>query len=92
VEAGEITESHLADWINESYALKGETLTASELATKVGKMKTEILAGKDRLTDFTWHHHQELGRMELIPDWIHEKARHTGGDTLWPRNPSMKGK
>ncbi len=55
-------------------------------------MKTEILAGKDRLTDFTWHHHQELGRMELIPDWIHEKARHTGGDTLWPRNPSMKGK
>lgn len=90
-ESGALTESHLEDWINESYALKGETLTASELATKVSDMSKDIRGGKRQIGDFTWHHHQELGRMELIPRWIHEKARHTGGDTLWSRNPSMKG-
>jgi hypothetical protein len=62
------------------------------LATKVSDMVLDIKADKDKIGDFTWHHHQEFGRMELIPDWIHEKAKHTGGNSLWPRNPSMKGK
>lgn len=81
-ESGALTESHLEDWINESYALKGEALTASELTTKVSDMVLDIKAGKDKIGDFTWHHHQEFGRMELIPTWVHRKTGHTGGYSL----------
>ncbi|MDP3935980.1 MAG: HNH endonuclease [Alphaproteobacteria bacterium] len=76
----------------ESHALIGEILTTSELTTKVSDMVLDIKAGNSKIGEFTWHHHQELGRMELIPGWIHKAARHTGGDSLWPRNPALKGK
>ena len=33
--------------------------------------------------ELTWHHHQDLGRMQLIPSDIHKKVRHTGGWRLW---------
>ncbi|MDP3935982.1 MAG: HNH endonuclease [Alphaproteobacteria bacterium] len=82
LESGAITESHLADWVVESHALKGETLTASELATKLGKMKEAIIKGKETIGEFTWHHHQEFGRMELVPEWIHDASKHTGGYSL----------
>ena len=85
LESGAITETQLADWIHESYALKGEKLSPSELALKIFDMIEDITMGKDTISEFTWHHHQELGRMELIPRWIHKEAKHTGGDSLWPR-------
>ena len=28
---------------------------------------------------WTWHHHEEAGRMQLIPTTIHKKVNHTGG-------------
>ena len=36
--------------------------------------------------DFTWHHHQETGRLQLVNTSFHESAsgaRHTGGSSLW---------
>jgi hypothetical protein len=32
---------------------------------------------------YTWHHHQDHGRMQLIPREIHEATGHTGGFSLW---------
>lgn len=28
---------------------------------------------------YTWHHHQESGKMQLIPEDIHDAVKHTGG-------------
>jgi hypothetical protein len=28
---------------------------------------------------YTWHHHQELGRMQLVPEELHIAVGHTGG-------------
>jgi hypothetical protein len=28
---------------------------------------------------YRWHHHQELGRMQLVPDRLHTAVGHTGG-------------
>ena len=55
-------------------------------------MKKQIIKEKDKIDDFTGHHHQETGRMELIPEWIHETVKHTGGDSLWSRNPLIQGR
>lgn len=32
---------------------------------------------------FTWHHHQESGRMQLVDSITHLKTGHTGGKEIW---------
>ncbi|MHB1042661.1 MAG: DUF7948 domain-containing protein [Eubacteriales bacterium] len=32
---------------------------------------------------FTWHHHQELGRLQLVDSEIHSLTGHTGGRAFW---------
>jgi hypothetical protein len=32
---------------------------------------------------YTWHHHQEYGRMQLVDEPVHTKTGHTGGFSLW---------
>jgi hypothetical protein len=31
---------------------------------------------------YTWHHHQEAGRMQLVPREIHETTIHIGGEGM----------
>lgn len=31
----------------------------------------------------TWHHHQNMGRMELIPKSLHDNVKHTGGSAVF---------
>ena len=31
----------------------------------------------------TWHHHEDLGRMQLVPRKIHRQVGHIGGFNLW---------
>jgi len=44
---------------------------------------SDIIAGKDKIGTSTWHHHQETGRMQLVPEDIHEWVKHIGGNNLW---------
>jgi hypothetical protein len=42
------------------------------------------LAGfRETPDNYTWHHHQDYGVMELIPTDIHNAVKHTGGATIW---------
>jgi filamentous hemagglutinin len=43
----------------------------------------DIKSGLEKIGDFTWHHHQGTGRMQLVPEDIHEWIRHIGGNKLW---------
>lgn len=31
----------------------------------------------------TWHHHQQVGKMQLVESSVHDVSRHTGGKSLW---------
>ena len=42
----------------------------------------QIMNNKAQIEGFTWHHHQDTGRMQLVPDMIHEKTAHIGGYTI----------
>ncbi len=35
---------------------------------------------------YTWHHHQNTGRMQLVESAVHAKTGHTGGFSLWKSN------
>ena len=32
---------------------------------------------------YTWHHHQTMGRMQLVETGVHSQTGHTGGFSLW---------
>lgn len=38
-----------------------------------------IKSGKAKIPEYTWHHHQDTGRMQLVPTEIHKQAGHIGG-------------
>ncbi|MGY4679539.1 VENN motif pre-toxin domain-containing protein, partial [Ursidibacter arcticus] len=41
-----------------------------------------IKNGESKIPGFTWHHHQDTGRMQLVPEWEHSKTGHVGGDYI----------
>ncbi|RDE94474.1 hypothetical protein DPW03_10915 [Aggregatibacter aphrophilus] len=41
-----------------------------------------IKAGKEKIPDYTWHHHQDTGRMQLIETRIHTQTGHIGGEGI----------
>jgi len=43
----------------------------------------DIFSAKPKIDGLTWHHHQERGRMQLIPFDIHKITKHPGGMSLW---------
>ncbi|HUF81460.1 MAG TPA: HNH endonuclease, partial [Burkholderiales bacterium] len=38
-----------------------------------------IYSGRSTIPRYRWHHHQEFGRMQLVPEDIHTKTTHIGG-------------
>jgi hypothetical protein len=47
-----------------------------------------IRAGSPKIPEMTWHHHQDVGRMQLVPTEIHQTVEtpHLGGFALWYGN------
>lgn len=46
----------------------------------------------DTPDNFTWHHNQELGLMELVQTNIHSIVPHTGGVSIWQKAFGIKYK
>ena len=40
---------------------------------------TAIKEGRAKIPEYTWHHHQDVGRMQLIPTEVHKMTGHIGG-------------
>ncbi|MFP8733597.1 HNH endonuclease [Klebsiella aerogenes] len=41
-----------------------------------------INAGSYKIPNYTWHHHQDLGRMQLVPTNKHNPTGHIGGEAI----------
>ena len=41
-----------------------------------------IESGSDKIPGYTWHHHQDTGRMQLVPEKIHFTAKHIGWESM----------
>lgn len=42
--------------------------------------------------NYTWHHHEDVGIMQLIPTAIHDAVRHSGGVAAWVEAKGVKYK
>lgn len=64
--------------------LRESIKTNPSLALKFDVMQMEyIKRGTPQIPGYTWHHHQEIGKMQLIPRDIHLKTGHIGGMEVW---------
>ena len=43
----------------------------------------EQIENGDKPEGYTWHHHEDKGRMQLVDSEIHAKTPHTGGRSIW---------
>lgn len=43
----------------------------------------QIMSGRDKIDGYTWHHHQDVGRMQLLPEELNQKFGHVGGNDIW---------
>ena len=58
------------------------------ITESVEELRSPTLRAPD---GFTWHHHQDFGRMQLVPTSVHGPVNHTGGIALWPRLATYLG-
>lgn len=54
-----------------------------QLKDKFTSEQLEQIENNDTPDGYTWHHHEEKGKMELVDSSIHNKTGHTGGKAIW---------
>lgn len=53
------------------------------LSKKFSPEQMEQIKNGDTPDGYTWHHHEELGKMQLVDAEIHAHTGHTGGRSIW---------
>lgn len=54
-----------------------------ELAKKFTGEQLEQIENDDTPDGYTWHHHEDKGKMQLVDTEVHNNTRHTGGKAIW---------
>ena len=62
-----------------SGAIQQGQVRASSFTTK---QLQQISVGAKKIDGYTWHHHQDSGRMQLVPELVHKKTGHIGGEAM----------
>ena len=63
--------------------LKAQIKNNPELKPRFTPEQIEQIENGRTPSGYTWHHHQQDGKMQLVPTDIHDKSAHTGGKALW---------
>lgn len=51
--------------------------------SKFSEGQLEQIADGQKPKGYTWHHNEDVGRMELVDSKIHQQTAHTGGRIIW---------
>ncbi|MEK4382450.1 HNH endonuclease [Aeribacillus sp. FSL K6-2848] len=74
------------DYQQFSYAneqLKEAIQQNPELAKQFNDLQLEQIKAGETPDGFTWHHSEEVGKLQLVDERIHALTGHTGGRTIW---------
>ncbi|EJV84261.1 hypothetical protein IG3_02682 [Bacillus cereus HuA2-1] len=69
-----------------SKALYEQIRKDPKLAAKFTEEEIELFKLGEVPENYTWHHHQEAGRMQLVDYETHRKTGHTGGYKIWGKD------
>jgi hypothetical protein len=75
-----------------TYKSNGIMLNEDEmLKNQIDDISQEIPGKqKGRIFGYTWHHNEEIGRMDLVADDIHKMVKHIGGNSIWGGGSSCR--
>ena len=66
-----------------SKSLYNQILKDEKLAAQFTPDDIKDLAKGKTPENYTWHHHQDIGRMQLVDQKIHKETGHVGGYEIW---------
>jgi hypothetical protein len=55
----------------------------ANLKSKFTQEELELFKSGKKPSKYTWHHHQDNGKMQLVDYFEHDAAKHTGGRAYW---------
>ena len=55
----------------------------SSLKKRLTKKQIDDLFDGKTPSGYTWHHHQDAGKLQLVEEEIHAKTYHCGGYSIW---------
>lgn len=69
-----------------SKALYEQIMENPELALKFTEEEIQLFKIGKTPEHYTWHHHQDAGRMQLVDYQTHHDTGHTGGYKIWGKD------
>ncbi|MCD8509316.1 MAG: HNH endonuclease [Bacillus sp. (in: Bacteria)] len=54
-----------------------------EMASQFSLDQLEQIYAGETPDGYSWHHHEQLGKVELVDEEIHAKTGHSGGRSIW---------
>ena len=63
----------------------------TELALKFTDEEIQLFKIGKTPEHYTWHHHQDTGRMQLVDYQNHHDTGHTGGYKIWGKDSDKQG-
>ncbi len=75
------TDAKQMKYCNEK--LKEDLENNPELRAKFTEQQLEEIDAGYKPSGYTWHHHQESGKMQLVETKKHSVSGHTGGKSIW---------
>jgi len=84
----QLDESQYLDTDNNQFktcnmSLKQQVENDPNLKAKFSKEQLEQIENGRTPSGYTWHHHQQDGKMQLVSTEVHDQSAHTGGKALW---------
>ncbi|MFH6683021.1 T7SS effector LXG polymorphic toxin [Bacillus amyloliquefaciens] len=76
-------ESDYLQFKDATLKLKEEIDKDPLLRNQFNDLQIEMIKAGETPDGYTWHHHQDPGRMQLVDQKVHRKTGHTGGRHLW---------
>ncbi|MGG4257416.1 T7SS effector LXG polymorphic toxin [Bacillus velezensis] len=76
-------ESDYLQFKDATLKLKKEIEKDPLLRNQFNDLQIEMIKAGETPDGYTWHHHQDPGRMQLVDQKVHRKTGHTGGRHLW---------
>jgi hypothetical protein len=70
------TDAVQFEYLNKQVKIKGFNAEDQSVTDEEGKVKR-----------YTWHHHHDSGKMQLVESGIHSATKHKGGREIWTTGP-----
>ncbi|MGL6107313.1 HNH endonuclease [Romboutsia sp.] len=79
----ELKSSDIVQFNRANKQLKEAVAANPELASKFTPQQLQMIEKGMKPKGFTWHHSEEVGKLQLVDSKIHAITGHTGGQKVW---------